>query len=147
MPTDAANPEEMVISMHSHEAFRMQSEYFKLKEAPFCPILHYRTSQFSKAGCFGMLQQILTLIQVSICKPWGGSHPCLHCLCPVWSIFLTPACVSITFDRQKLLSPVWILGQASKTKTHKPHNMVICSGCVEKRGFINNDASRAHIKL
>lgn len=52
-------------------------------------------------------------------------------------------------DRQKQLAyRLFDLGQGLlKTNTHKPRNMVICSGWVKECGFINTGANQPHIKL
>lgn len=42
---------------------------------------------------------------------------------------------------------VWFGSGPPKTNTCKPYNMVICSGWVKERRFINNGANRAHIEL
>ncbi len=45
------------------------------------------------------------------------------------------------------VSLVWFGSGPPKTNTCKPYNMVICSGWGKERGFINNRANWAHIKL
>lgn len=45
------------------------------------------------------------------------------------------------------VSLVWFGSGPPKTNTCKPYNMVICSGWGKERGFINNGANQAHIKI